>query len=129
MIIMNTKDVLKTKIETYPYKGIPLAVKDVWIQWLSKAGPEGAPEYGLRFFTVGPGGEIPLHNHLYHQTTYVLTGRLTVFSYDENDAVTNETTMGPHDFVYIPSMETHSMKNTSATEECTFLCCIANVRP
>jgi quercetin dioxygenase-like cupin family protein len=128
MIVMNAADVPKTKIETYPYKGIPRTVKDVWIQWLSKAGPAGAPEYGLRFFTIGPGGEVPIHNHLYYQTTYILTGRLTVFSYDENDNMTGETVMGPDDFVYLQTMETHSMKNPSDTEECTFICCIANVR-
>ena len=128
MIVMNLKDVSTSKIETYPYKGTPRTVKEVWIQWLSKAGPEGAAEYGLRFFTIGPGGEVPIHNHLYHQTTYILTGRLSVFSYDENDAVKEEKVMGPNDFVYIPTMEPHSMKNLSETEECTFLCCIANVR-
>jgi quercetin dioxygenase-like cupin family protein len=128
MIVMNAKDVAKAKIETYPYRGTPRTVTDVWIQWLSKAGPEGAPDYGLRFFTVGPGGEVPIHNHLYYQTTYIMTGELIVYSYDENDAVKEEKTMGPNDFVYIPTMEPHSMKNPSKTEDCTFLCCIANVR-
>lgn len=128
MIVMNTKDVFKTKIETYPYKGIPQQVKGVWIQWLSKAGPEEAPDYGLRFFTIGPGGEVPIHNHSYYQTTYVLTGHLSVSSYDENDNVKEEKVMGPHDFVYLPTMEPHSMKNPSDTEECTFLCSIANIR-
>jgi quercetin dioxygenase-like cupin family protein len=128
MIVMNTADVPKIKIETYPYKGVPRPVKEVWIQWLSKVGPEGSADYGLRFFTVGPGGEVPIHNHAYYQTTWILTGRLTVYYYDENDNVTGEKEMGPNDFVYIPTMETHSMKNPSSTEACTFLCCIANVR-
>jgi quercetin dioxygenase-like cupin family protein len=128
MIVMHAKDVEKAKIETYPYRDIPRTVTDVWIQWLSKAGPEGAPEYGLRFFTVGPGGEVPIHNHFYCQTTYILTGKLVVYSYDANDSVTEERMMEPNDFVYIPTMESHSMKNPSKTEDCTFLCCIANVR-
>jgi len=128
MIVKNAKDISRTKIEAYPYREIPRTVKDVWIQWLSKVGPEGTAEYGLRLFTVGPGGEIPIHNHLYYQTTYVLTGHLNVFSHDENDQVKEQRLMGPNDFVFIPTMEPHSMKNASETEECTFLCCIANVR-
>jgi len=36
--------------------------------------------------------------------------------------------MGPNDFVYIPTLEPHSMKNPSDTEACTFLCAIANVQ-
>jgi len=34
---------------------------------------------------------------------------------------------GPGDFIYIPSLEPHGMKNISDTETATFLCCIANV--
>ena len=41
MIVMNVNDRKDTKIETFPYKGKPLEVKNVWIRWLSQAGPEG----------------------------------------------------------------------------------------
>ena len=128
MIVMNPKDIKKNKIETYPYKGKPYAVKDVWIQWLSQAGPQDSPEYGLRFFTIGPGGEIPIHNHFYIQTMYILSGRISVISHDfSTDGKVEERTMGPGDFVFVPSKEAHSMRNLSETEEATFLCCIANV--
>ncbi len=128
MEVLNVNDREASKIETYPYKGRPLPVKEVWIKWLSQAGPKGAPEYGLRFFTIGPGGEIPIHNHLYYQTMYILSGRLSCISYDaKTDQVVEERIMGPHDFVFIPTMESHSMKNLSDKEDVTFLCCIANV--
>ena len=128
MEVMNAKDRKATKIETYPYKGKPLQVKDVSIRWLSQAGPEGAPEYGLRFFTIGPGGEIPIHNHLYYQTMYILSGRLSCVSYDaKTDQVVDEKIASANDFIFIPTMEPHSMKNLSETEQATFLCCIANV--
>ncbi len=128
MIVMNVKDKKPSKIETYPYKGKPLVVKDTWISWLSQAGPEGAPEYGLRFFTIGPRGSIPIHNHLYYQTMYILSGRLSVASHDpKTDEKIEEKVMGPNDFVFIPTMEPHSMENLSDTEDATFLCCIANV--
>jgi mannose-6-phosphate isomerase-like protein (cupin superfamily) len=35
--------------------------------------------------------------------------------------------MGPNDFVFVPSMEPHSIRNLSDTESAAFLCCIANV--
>jgi len=128
MIVMNTKDVKKNKIETYPYKGKPYAVKDVWIQWLSQAGPQDAPEYGLRLFTIGPRGEIPIHNHFYVQTMYILSGRISVLSHhSETNEKVEEKTMGPGDFVFVPPLEPHSMRNLSDTEEAVFLCCIANV--
>jgi len=128
MIVKNVNDVKDTKIESYPYKNEPYPVKDTWIRWLSQAGPEGAPEYGLRLFTVGPKGSIPIHNHLYYQTMYILTGHLSITSHDpETDEPLETKQMGPHDFVFIPTMEPHSMVNLSETETSTFLCCIANV--
>jgi len=32
MIVMNVNDKKDQKIETYPYKGKPMPVKDVWIR-------------------------------------------------------------------------------------------------
>ncbi|MBW2306595.1 MAG: cupin domain-containing protein [Deltaproteobacteria bacterium] len=128
MYVINVNDREDSKIESYPYKGNPLEVQDVWIRWLSQVGPEGNAEYGLRFFTIGPGGSIPIHNHLYYQTMYILSGRLSVISYDiKTDEKIEEKIMGPNDLVFIPTMEPHSMKNLSDTENATFLCCIANV--
>ncbi len=130
MIVKNAKDVKENKIDTYPYRGEPLKVQDVWIRWLSQSGPEASPEYGLRFFTIGPKGSIPIHKHFYVQTMYILSGRLSVTSHDaETDAKVEEKIMGPNDFVFVPSMEPHSMVNLSETENATFLCCIANVYP
>ena len=128
MDILNVNDKDETKIESFPYKGKPLKVNKVGVRWLSQAGPEDSPEYGLRFFTVGPGGEIPIHNHFYVQTMYILSGHLTVYSYDvETDEQTAQRSVGPNDAIFIPSMEPHSMKNASETEGATFLCCIASV--
>ncbi len=125
MEVFNSNDRDGKKIESFPYKGKALKVKDVWIKWLTQAGPEDSPEYGLRFFTVGPGGEIPIHNHFYIQTMYIMSGHLSVCAYDgETDELKEEKITGPHDVVFIPSMEPHSAKNTSETEEATFLCCI-----
>ena len=128
MIVINVNDRKDKKIETFPYKRKSLEVKNVWIRWLSEAGPEGAPEYGLRFFTMGPGGDIPIHNHFYYQTMYILSGRVLVTSYNiDTDEKTEEKVIGPNDVIFVPTMEPHSIKNLSDTENVTFLCCIANV--
>ena len=127
MIVSHVTDAKNTKIDTFPYKGENLEVKDVWVRWVSQA-PATDPEYGLRLFTVGPNGEIPIHKHFYYQTMYLLTGSLVVYSYDqETDEKTQEKKVGPHDVIFIPTMEPHSAVNPSSSEECTFLCCIANV--
>jgi len=128
MIVKNVNDTKEIKIESYPYKKKPYDVRETWIQWLSQAGPEGAPEYGLRRFRVGPKGAIPIHNHLYYQTMYILTGHISVTSHNpETDEAVETKLLGPHDVVFVPTMEVHSMVNPSDTESCTFLCCIANV--
>ncbi|MCJ7595754.1 MAG: cupin domain-containing protein [Desulfobacterales bacterium] len=128
MEVFNAMDREQSKIVTFPYKGKPLKVRDVHIRWLSQAGPEDSPDYGLRLFSIGPGGEIPIHNHFYVQTMYMLSGHLSVFSHDpESDEVKEERSVGPNDVIFVPSMEPHSMKNKNRSEGATFLCCIANV--
>lgn len=128
MEISSSATAVKNKIEQFPYRGKNLPVTDVWIQWLSQAGPADSPEYGLRLFTVGPGGEIPIHKHFYYQTMYILSGSLMGFAYDmETDEKVLEQPIGTGDLAFIPTMEPHGFINPSDTEACTFLCCIANV--
>lgn len=128
MDIVNVRDKEERKIDSFPYKGKPYAVKGVGIRWLSQAGPQDSPDYGLRFFRVEPKGEIPIHNHFYVQTMYLLTGRLVVYAHDPaTDKKVREKSVGPNDAIFIPSMEPHSIINPSEKEEATFLCCIANV--
>ena len=90
MIVQNYKDCENIKIEKFPYKGYSAhEVKGVSVRWLSKCGEDdmGTPEYGLRYFTTEPGGEIPVHNHFYHQTMYILSGRFECWQFDkETDA-------------------------------------------
>ena len=70
MEIKHWKDCEDKKIDKFPYKGKKLDVIGTSIRWLSEVGDDGHgfPEYGLRFFTIQPGGKIPIHNHFYHQT-------------------------------------------------------------
>jgi quercetin dioxygenase-like cupin family protein len=132
MIVEKAHDVEGIKIESLSYREQPRTVKGVAVQWLSKFGEDeqGYPEYGLRLFTVGPDGEIPIHNHSYIQTMYILSGQFDCYQFDpETDEPVEKRTCGPGDAVYIPSMEPHGMKNLSSAEPGTFLCCICTLYP
>ncbi len=130
MEVVNEKHMEKIKIDKIAYKNQPYDVKGITLQWLSKHGQDdlGNPEYGLRLFTAEPEAEIPIHNHFYHQTMYILTGSFECWSYDSETGQLKDTVITrPGDCVYIPSMEAHGMKNLSDTAPGTFLCCICNV--
>lgn len=125
MIVRNIDDIEEQRILDYPYKGKKYKVGNTTIKWLSQCCDPEMPSYGLRLLTVGLKGYIPIHNHPYLQTMYILSGRISVTSYDKNnDQVLEERVLGPHDFVYIPSMQPHSMKNVG-DDPVRFLCCIA----
>ncbi len=129
MEVKNIKECEEIKIEKFPFKGDERKVIGTTVRWLSRAGDDGQgnPEYGLRYFTVQPGGEIPIHNHFYHQTMYILSGRFECYRFDmETEEAVETKIVGSGDFIYIPSMEPHGMKNIGS-EPATFLCCIANV--
>ena len=116
MEVLNWKDKEDVEIKKFPYRGQQNDVKGISIRWLSKHGDDGAgyPEYGLRFFTAQP--------------MYILSGQFECYQYDpQTDEVVKKVLSGPGDFIYIPSLEPHGMKNISETETATFLCCIANV--
>ena len=130
MQTLNWKDTTNVKIETFPYKGKKYQVKGISVRWLSKTGEDdyGNPEYGLRYFTAEPGGEIPIHNHFYVQTMYILSGQFECWQFDqETDELIAKWTCGPGDAIYIHSMEPHGMKNLSQKDPAAFLCCICNV--
>ena len=129
MEVLNFKSCEDVKIDKFPFKGDQRDVIGTSIRWLSKYGDDGTgyPEYGLRYFTIQPGGEIPIHNHFYHQTMYILSGKTECYQYDmESEEVVQTTGAEAGDFIYVPSMEPHGMKNVG-DEPLTFLCCIANV--
>jgi quercetin dioxygenase-like cupin family protein len=130
MEVLNWRDREDVKIEKFPYRSKQYEVKGISVRWLSKFGEDdlGQPEYGLRFFTAQPGGEIPIHNHFYIQTMYILSGQFECMQYEpETDKILQKKTCGPGDVIYVPSMEPHGMRNLSDTEPATFLCCICSV--
>ncbi len=124
------REVEDTPITSFPYKGKLYPVRGISVRWLSRFGDDGtgSPEYGLRLFTAQPGGEIPIHNHFYVQSMYILSGRFECRSFDpQTEQPTMTVTAEAGDTVVVPSLEPHGMRNLSATEKATFLCCIGNV--
>ena len=114
MDVANFKDREDVNIDKFPFKGTQRDVTGTSIRWLSKCGDDGTgyPEYGLRYFTIQQGGEIPIHNHFYHQTMYILSGKVECYQYDmESEEKVETCVTGAGDFIYIPSMEPHGMKN------------------
>jgi quercetin dioxygenase-like cupin family protein len=129
MKIVHYTDCENVVIDKFPYKGKDNDVVGTSIRWLSKQGDDGHgyPEYGLRYFTIQPGGYIPIHNHFYHQTMYILEGQFECWCFDfETDEIKEKSIAKSGDAVHIPSMEPHGMKNIGE-EPATFLCCICNV--
>ena len=129
MIAKSASDVEELTVGSLQYRGQTSQVKGVTVRWLSKVGQdaEGSPAYGLRLFTIGPGGEIPTHNHTYMQTMYIVSGQFECWAVhpDTDDVV--KRVCGPGDMVYVPSMEPHGMRNMSSTEHGQFLCCICTL--
>lgn len=129
MIVGNYMQFEGSRVKSASFKGKAQPVTGITIRWLSKAGKgkDGGAAYGLRHFTADPGGSIPIHDHYYAQTMYILTGYFECYAYDANGEITEQATTGPGDAVYVPSMVPHGMRNLSDTEPATFLCCICDV--
>ncbi len=129
MEVVHWKDCEDKRIEQFPYRGEMRNVTGTSVRWLSKSGDDGHgyPEYGLRLFTIQAGGEIPIHNHFYHQTMFILSGEFECWEFDPNDdEIKGKAICGPGTSIYIPSMQPHGMRNVSSGPA-TFLCCICNV--
>jgi quercetin dioxygenase-like cupin family protein len=129
MEIVEARNCPQKKIETFPYKGKMHKVIGTSIAWLSQFGDDGNgyPEYGLRYFTIEPGGQIPMHNHFYIQTMFILDGTFECYAYDpKTDKVVESKICGAGSSIYIPSMDPHGMKNIGDVPA-HFLCCICNV--
>ena len=129
MKVVHWEECQDTKIEKFPYKDRINDVTGTSIRWLSRFGDDGSgsPEYGLRFFTIQPVGEIPIHNHHYHQTVYILSGKFECWAFDpETDELLEKKVCTPGTAVFAQSMEPHGMMNIG-DEPGTFLCCICNV--
>jgi quercetin dioxygenase-like cupin family protein len=81
-------------------------------------GPEdGAANFHMRHFEVGPGGNTPHHAHDYEHEILVLNG-CGIAKTTEGDRP-----FQTGDVIFVPANETHAFFNTS-DERCEFICLI-----
>jgi len=82
-------------------------------------GPDqGAPNFTMRLFCMGPGGGMPLHTNQIEHEQYVLRGRARVTIGEQVHDV------GPDHTLYIPAGAPHSYQVVEAPFE--FLCVVPN---
>ena len=79
---------------------------------------DGAPNFALRRFLMGPGGGMPRHTNTVEHEQYVLRGRARVGIGDEVHEV------GPDDVLFIPAETPHFYEVLEAPFE--FLCVVPN---
>ncbi len=114
MYISHIDDVKKEKVHMVGMDGTE--TKDVWIQWLIRE-EQGAENYALRLFTMGPGGIIPKHQHPWEHEIFVLEGEGII------GAGEREVKVHSGNFLYIEPDVPHWYRNESE-EEFKFLCII-----
>ncbi len=78
---------------------------------------DGAPNFCMRVFTIGPEGYTPRHSHEWEHEIFVHSGHGQVFqSGSWVDASAGST-------IFVPGMEEHQLKNVG-DEDFTFVCLI-----
>ncbi len=105
-----------TKIETIEKEEIT-AGEGTFKQVL--IGPETAPHFAMRLFTIEPGGFMPEHTNTVEHEQYVVQGRARIAINGE------EFTVVTGDVVFIPEKAPHWYRNTGE-EDFKFLCMVPN---
>ena len=83
-------------------------------------GPDEAPNFALRRFTMEPGGGMPRHTNAVEHEQYVLRGRATIGIGDE------EVEVRAGDVVFIPAGVPHWYR-AEGEEPFQFLCVVPNL--
>ena len=110
------EEAIVAPLETVP-KNVVEAGSKTFIQVL--VGPEKAPNFAMRCFTIEPGGGMPNHTNAVEHEQYVLGGRAEVGILDK----VHEVKEG--DFLFIPAGVPHWYK-TKGDEAFRFLCLVPN---
>jgi quercetin dioxygenase-like cupin family protein len=81
-------------------------------------GPEqGAPNFVMRVFDVGPGGHSPYHSHDFEHEVFVVAGRGTHVEEGREEAV------APGDVVYVAPRVIHQFR-AARDESLRFICVV-----
>ena len=109
MKLAHSSEVTKVPVEIEGAQGAQ-------IQWLI-GKEDGAPNFAMRLFELGPGGHTPLHAHPHEHEVFVLEGTGIVM--DEG----TERRIGPEDAIFVPGGCEHNFQNTGDSV-LRFLCLI-----
>ncbi len=90
---------------------------NVKIQWL--VSKEMGPNFALRRFILGPGGQTPYHSHGWEHEVFVLKGHGTLVTGEERD----ETPISYGSVSYVPGCSMHQFRN-SGEGDLEFLCIV-----
>ena len=78
--------------------------KNTKVRWLI-SDQDGAPNFAMRLFEIGPHGATPLHTHAWEHEVFVLGGEGVVVSAE------GDREIGPGDAVFIPGEERHQFRS------------------
>ena len=78
--------------------------KNTKVRWLI-ADQDGAPNFAMRLFEIGPHGATPLHTHAWEHEVFVLEGEGVVVSAE------GDRNIGPDDVIFIPGEERHQFRS------------------
>jgi len=109
---------LEPKVGSYrdvPEEPVEIA-ENTTIRWLISR-KDGAPNFAMRLFRIGPGGSIPSHSHDWEHEIFVLRGSGLVRIGEKEYRVSEGT------FLFIPPNVEHYYENTGEGD-LEFLCLI-----
>jgi len=78
--------------------------KNTKVRWLI-SDQDGAPNFAMRLFEIGPQGATPLHTHAWEHEVFVLEGEGIVVGAE------GEQKIGPGDVVFLPGEERHQFRS------------------
>lgn len=81
------------------------------------SGDDGAPNFAMRLFEVGPAGRTPYHSHDWEHEIYIVEGKGKIVFGEE------EKPFEKGDFIFVPGGNMHSFINTGAGK-LQFLCLV-----
>jgi len=91
------------------------------IRWLI-AQKDGAPNFALRMFEVGPGGHTPYHEHSWEHEVFVVSGEGAL------QTERGDLPFAEHDVIYVDPGLRHAFKNTGR-DTLKFLCIVPHEQP
>jgi len=79
---------------------------------------DGAPNFAMRLFEIGPAGHTPFHSHDWEHEVYIIEGNGFIIEEDKR------TPMGKSDFIYVATGEKHSF--SAGNEGLKMICVVPN---